>query len=104
VPEKEKCPNCGRPISSKSPPPNKDYERGRIDLDEYSHVLLPSSVVAANFRKGTVDSHVASLSGRYCDLDCLIAYVRRLLHITKSRTAADGPKAKRKPGRVGTPR
>ncbi len=60
------CEGCGTPMKVESPPPNEAYKQGRITLGECSSVLLDK-------REGP---NLASLTGFYCNIDCLIRAIK----------------------------
>ena len=64
------CESCGVDIEMSSPPLRKYYERGQIQIGEYSTVLLN--------RLPSASSHSIGISGYYCDLSCLIKYIKDL--------------------------
>ena len=62
-----RCQHCDSLLEAGSPPPREAYRNGRIDISSGFFLLdLPR----------TSQSHAASLDGIYCNLECLIAYIK----------------------------
>ena len=56
---------------------DEDYEEARVHID-MGHVLLSKKTVERNRVEGVTDSHIADISGHYCDLTCLYNHVIKL--------------------------
>jgi hypothetical protein len=74
------CEYCNAIIYLESPPPKCHYERGRIYIE--GNVLLSDKVIEKNEDK---NSHSKDISGYYCDANCLVCQLKKILHITKAR-------------------
>ena len=73
------CEGCGTPMKTDSPAPKEAYEQGRITLGECSSVLLDK-------REGS--PYLASLTGFYCNIDCLIRAIKRARGTERAKKAS----------------
>jgi len=78
------CEYCDRDLLVDSPPPQDAYERGEICIGG-SSILLPASTVAAKHVEGVGDSHMVSIEGRYCGLQCLISRIEEILCVPPAK-------------------
>lgn len=69
------CEHCGTLIETVSPPSERQYQQGLIELGEGSTVLLD-----VKDRPGRSVAHSAPLQGLYCDLECLLEKIRHERH------------------------
>lgn len=76
------CESCNNVIHIESPPPKESYTRGEINIKDGT-ILLSDKIVKENHKEGFCDSHSTSLAGYYCNYKCLIAAIKKILHITK---------------------
>ena len=72
------CEFCDQPVAEHLS--KEGYENAQVFLGENSTILLPKRVVKKNHKKGFSDSHAKSIDGYYCNPECLISYIKKILN------------------------
>jgi hypothetical protein len=74
------CEFCNGHIVLGSPPSKGRYDSGEINISN-SSILLPDAVVKKNHKKGIADGHASNINGIYCNYECLMKQIKKILHI-----------------------
>jgi hypothetical protein len=72
------CEYCDKIIYRASPPPKEQYDNGEIIITDGS-VLIPDEIVNLNQNS----CHSKDISGYYCDIECLINHLKKILHLVE---------------------
>jgi len=70
------CEYCDKAWENISPPSKEEYKNGLIRIEEGNCQIGAMSILRAKAKRG---SHCLSIGGVFCNLNCLIAYIKKNL-------------------------